>query len=201
MQKDRASGCYELGPMAIRLGVSALLGLKPVKLASAELPGFAREIDHTVSLAVWGNKGPAIVQIEESSHPIHVDMRLGTVMSILGSATGRVFAACLPEGKVRAAVAEQKPKTEEGLLRYEALRPELEKIAASGIALARGLAIPWINSMSAAVYDYTGSICMAVTTLGPAGDFDAAPDSALARALLDFAARLSEQNGYIRPGC
>ncbi|MBP0656442.1 hypothetical protein J8J20_21455, partial [Mycobacterium tuberculosis] len=48
------------------------------------------EIDHTIGLAVWGNQGPAIVHWEEASHPVTVSLRLGDVMPMLNSATGRV---------------------------------------------------------------------------------------------------------------
>jgi DNA-binding IclR family transcriptional regulator len=37
-----------------------------------------------------------VVRIEEASGAVHVNMRIGSVMSLLGTATGRVFAAFLP---------------------------------------------------------------------------------------------------------
>ena len=48
-----------------------------------------------MALAVWGNFGPTIVRMIEARQPLHVTMRAGTVMSILGTATGRAFAAVM----------------------------------------------------------------------------------------------------------
>jgi DNA-binding IclR family transcriptional regulator len=53
-------------------------------------------INQTVSLSVWGKHGPTVVRIEESAGAVHVNIRVGSVMSLLDTATGRVFTAFLP---------------------------------------------------------------------------------------------------------
>ena len=43
-----------------------------------------------------GSHGPTMIHMTEASYPVHVNMRKGTVMSMLHTATGLVFAAWLP---------------------------------------------------------------------------------------------------------
>ena len=50
----------------------------------------------TLGIAVLGSHGPTMIHMTEASYPVHVNMRKGTVMSMLHTATGLVFAAWLP---------------------------------------------------------------------------------------------------------
>jgi DNA-binding IclR family transcriptional regulator len=50
-------------------------------------------------LAVWGSYGPTIVRWEECRLPIAVSVRVGSVLRLLDSATGLVFAAFLPRDR------------------------------------------------------------------------------------------------------
>ena len=60
---------------------------------------------NAVALAVWGNFGPTVIRMIEAREPLHVSMRAGTVMSILGTATGRAFAAAMPADRIEDAMA------------------------------------------------------------------------------------------------
>ena len=97
IEQDPLTGRYGLGPFSLQMGLTALHGLDPLRAATIEAARLADEIELNVAIAVWGNHGPTIVRIEESSKQIHVNMRPGTVMTpLLLSATGRVFATFLP---------------------------------------------------------------------------------------------------------
>ncbi len=92
----RQSGRYALGPLALQLGLISLQQADPVRVAAPLLPELAARTGHTVALVVWGGRGPTIVLREASPSAVHVDMRHGTVFSIAGTASGRLFAAHLP---------------------------------------------------------------------------------------------------------
>lgn len=92
-------GRYDLGPFASEMGMVSLNRQDPMRRARPAAAALRDEIDHTVGLAVWGNQGPAIVHWEEASHPVTVSLRLGDVMPMLNSATGRVFGAYLPRAQ------------------------------------------------------------------------------------------------------
>jgi DNA-binding IclR family transcriptional regulator len=91
--QDAGSARYDLGPAALQLGLAALSRLDAVKLARERVAALMERIGHTLALAVWGNHGPTIVHWEESPSAVTVNLRLGDVMPLLSSATGRCFAA------------------------------------------------------------------------------------------------------------
>src|SRR5512139_512284 len=91
--QDASSTRYDLGPAALKLGLASLERLDAVKLARERVARLMEEIGHTLALAVWGNHGPTIVHWEESPSAVTVNLRLGDVMPLLSSATGRCFAA------------------------------------------------------------------------------------------------------------
>ncbi len=90
------AGHYELGPLALQLGLARLRRLNPVREASPLVEELATTTGHSVALAVWGNLGPTIVRLEEPAEPLHINLRTGTVMSLSSTATGRLFAAYMP---------------------------------------------------------------------------------------------------------
>ncbi|HEX7687296.1 MAG TPA: helix-turn-helix domain-containing protein, partial [Burkholderiaceae bacterium] len=105
VEQDGASGRYLLGPAALQLGLAALHQLDAVRSATPVAEALARETGHAVGLAVWGNFGPTVIRMIDASEPLHVAMRAGTVMSILGTATGRAFAAYLARERLERAMA------------------------------------------------------------------------------------------------
>jgi len=100
VEQDPQTGRYALGPMALQMGLSCLHQSDPIKAATPVAEALARRIDQTVVIAVWANFGPTVVRLIEGSQPLHVNMRVGTVMSILGTATGRAFAAAMNSSTV-----------------------------------------------------------------------------------------------------
>src|SRR5262245_44137935 len=101
VEQDRESGRYALGPLALQLGLISLQQADPVRLAAPLLSELATRTGHTVALVVWGARGPTIVLREASPSAVHVDLRHGTVFSIVGTASGRLFAAHLAAEVVR----------------------------------------------------------------------------------------------------
>ena len=98
--QDPVSTRYDLGPAALRLGLASLARIDAVKLARERIPALLGETGHTLAIAVWGNQGPTMVHWAEAPQSVPVTLRLGDVMPLLTSATGRCFAAFMPaEGR------------------------------------------------------------------------------------------------------
>ncbi|WP_317205048.1 IclR family transcriptional regulator [Janthinobacterium sp.] len=201
IQQDSVSGRYELGPFALQMGLISLQLLDPVKIALAETAALCEEIGHTVALAVLGNCGPTIVHLDESRQPIHVKMRTGTVMSILNTATGRVFSAYLPAEQVARLSARE--LGDPGVANHAgatftaaALAALLAEVRGHGMARTVGDPTPGINAISAPVFDHAGKMALAVTAIGPMGSLDAAWDGAAATRLKECAARISRRLGH-----
>jgi DNA-binding IclR family transcriptional regulator len=201
IEQDPMTGHYGLGAFALQLGLVSLQLLSPVRIAIPAITGLGDAIGHTVALAVLGSNGPTIVYIHESRRPIHVNMRAGTVMSTVNTATGRVFSAYLPpkiaqhyiarELKDTAVTAQASERMSKAA--FDAL---VADVRAHGVARAVGEPLPGINALSAPVFDSTGNLALAVTTLGPAGTFDAGWDGPLAQQVRACANSISARLGW-----
>lgn len=187
VEQDAGSGRYGLGPFALQMGLVALHGTEPLRIATPLVAKLADELKLNIAIAVWGNCGPTIVRIEESSGQIHMNMRPGTVMMpLMGSATGRLFAAFLPERMVADLLASEVADEQE---------ETLAEIRRHGVARARGRPIPGINAFSAPVFNSDGFLVMALTALGVVGAFDTAWDGAVAVKLKAAADEISWRLG------
>ena len=97
VEQDPASARYRLGPQALHTGLAALAEVDFVKLAADGLDALSSAIGQTVFISIWGQHGPTIVQWRDARLPVTVNVRVGSVLPLLNSATGRVYAAWLPE--------------------------------------------------------------------------------------------------------
>ena len=200
VEQDKASGRYELGPLALQMGLASMRRLDPVRIATESIRELVLQIGQTVSLSVWGNHGPTVVRIEEGTGSVHVNMRVGSVMSLLGTATGRVFAAFLPtkmienfldSGVGHASVGDEAMR----LMTRKQIDAAVAEVRERGLARAVERPIPGVNAFSAPVFDHAGSITLAITAIGPSGMFDADWESPIAEALRKCAATVSMRLG------
>jgi len=201
IEQDGVTARYALGPAALQLGLACLHQSDPLKAAMPVAEALAAAIDQTVAIAVWANFGPTIVRVIEGSQPLHVNMRAGTVMSILGTATGKAFSAVLPAQKLEQAMAgpadDPRRASRAAIL---AFRRELKAVVAEvrdhRIARAHGRPIPGINAFSAPAFDHEGQATLVITALGHEDGFVAEWDSPLADAVRQAAADISRRLGY-----
>jgi DNA-binding IclR family transcriptional regulator len=187
--QDTVSTRYDLGPAALKLGLASLSRLDAVKLARERIGALMERIGHTLALAVWGNHGPTIVHWEESPQAVTVNLRLGDVMPLLSSATGRCFAAYLsrdaitPMLKDEIARAQKQHRADVPASLAEA-RVLLDDVRQRGAARVVDTLLPGIVAFCAPVFDSDGHMALGMVALGPVGTFDpvwAAPSTGLSR--------------------
>lgn len=201
VEQDGNTGRYDLGSFSLELGLASLSRLDPVRLGAPILDDLCERIGETVALAMLGNHGATIVRWVEAGGPITVTLRTGTVLPLTNSATGRAFVAyCrspflkkLLERELRSA-AEATGTTVTTLVRE--LDPIITEIRLHGIARASNSLTPGINGFSAPVFDHTGHMVAAITSLGSVGNFDTEWNSPLALAIKESARALSLRLGY-----
>jgi DNA-binding IclR family transcriptional regulator len=205
VDQDKAGRRYELGSLALQIGLASMRRLDPVRVAAGLVGEMVVRIGQTVALSVWGNHGPTVVRIEEGVSAVHVNMRVGSVMSLLGTATGRVFAAFLPpkmiekfmeSGVGRASVGDETARR----MSRKQIEAAVAEVREKGLARAVERPIPGVNALSAPVFDQAGSIALAITAIGPSGIFDADWGSPIARELLACARTASARLGYSQRG-
>ncbi|MEF7613849.1 IclR family transcriptional regulator [Aquincola sp. MAHUQ-54] len=187
IEQEPGSGRYGLGPLALQLGLISLQQYDPVRLATPLIEELALQTGHTVSIAVWGNRGPTIVRVAEAPIPVHVTMRHGTVMSVRGTASGWLFAAYHDAGAVMPLMDGE---------RDAAFEAQLGEVRRHRMARAIELTLPGISALAAPVFDGTGAMVLSITAIGPSATFDASWDGPLAQALQRTADQLSRRLGW-----
>jgi len=201
VEQDSASGRYDLGSYALDIGLSGLGRLDPVRLAGPILDNLCEEIQETVALAVWGNRGPTIVRIVDAGGPITITLRAGTVLPLCKSATGRAFAAFFRSPFLKRMLDDEiRDLSTSSKTAITTVRRQFEKtlteIRQQGISRATGSLTPGINGFSAPVFDHTGGMVAAITSLGSVGEFNVEWDSPLAKAMRVAADNLSRRLGH-----
>lgn len=196
IEQDAVSGFYKLGAFALQMGLTALNELDAIKIASEQAAALSLEIQQNVALVVWGNHGPTVVRVQECNRVVHVNMRTGTVMSLLHSATGKVFAAYLPEKLTEDMLAEELGSLADNPEYMAQWHATLDDVRRRSMARAVGYPIPGIHALSAPVLDSSGALALVMTTLGPASTFDTTWDGNLAKRLRRCAAEVSRLIGY-----
>ena len=199
--QDGGTTRYDLGPASLKLGLASLSRLDAVKLARERVGPLMEQIGHTLALAVWGNHGPTIVHWEESPQAVTVNLRLGDVMPLLSSATGRCFAAYLskdaitPLLKDEIARAQKQGRSDVPASLTEA-RAMLDEVRQRGAARVVDTLLPGIVGFCAPVFDSDGHIALGMVALGPTGTFDPEWDGAVDRPLRSAAQQLSSDLGF-----
>jgi DNA-binding IclR family transcriptional regulator len=191
---------YDLGPAALKLGLASLERMDAVQMARARMDALMQDIGHTLAIAVWGNHGPTIVHWQEPPQAVTANLRLGDVMPLLSSATGRCFAAYAPPKaiatllKAELAALAKAPRTDcpTNMAGAQIL---LQDTRLKGLGRVRHTLLPGIAGFCAPVFDATGHVALGLVSLGAVGSFDSAWDGSVARALKRCAQQLSSDLG------
>ena len=197
----RSSTRYDLGPGVAEAGACLVVRLDAVKLARERIAPLMEQVGHTLALAVRGNHGPTIVHWEESPQAVTVNLRLGDVMPLLTSATGRCFAAYLsqeaiaPMLKDEIARAQKQGRTDVPASMTQ-VRAMLDEVRQRGAARVVDTLLPGIVGFCVPVFDSDGHIALGIVASGPTGTFDPEWDGAVDRPLRAAARRLSSDLGY-----
>ncbi|MES1264881.1 MAG: IclR family transcriptional regulator C-terminal domain-containing protein, partial [Variovorax sp.] len=177
--------------------------LQAIRTATKALPDIATRLgEHTLCLAVWGNHGPTAVHWEPSRSPVSDQLRPGLVMSIARSATGRAFAAFLPEAMTQPLIEEDlrawMQTSESAAERRARFDATLTEVREQGLARAIGAAPSPIhqvavNAFSAPIFDAEGQMAMALSLTSSAERLSADWSGAVPQGLLRAAREISER--------
>ncbi|MEX1165532.1 MAG: IclR family transcriptional regulator [Hydrogenophaga sp.] len=209
--QDPVSTRYDLGPAALRLGLASLSRISAVKLARERLPALLAQTGHVLAIAVWGNQGPTMVHWEEAVQTVPVTLRLGDVMPLLTSATGRCFAAFMGlEGRdaqrvapmIKAELGNVKKLPRNGLPMVDVpqtsaeVQTMLNEVRERGQARVIHSLLPGVGGFCAPVFDAQGRLALGIVVLGSVATLDMDWHSMPARAVLACAEQLSQDLGH-----
>lgn len=199
IKKDE-SGLYAWGPLAIDVGAAAIGTTSLVRAGANEVIGLRDRLEVTVALAIWGTFGPTHIYMEEANRAVITRSQLGSVLPLLTSATGRVFASfdnspAVQEVLNQEIVAQSDSAKKQGQIRNE-FEVLCEKTRQSGLGQTLGDFYPGIISLSCPVFDYRRVLVGAITILSHQGDFDPSLDGDVAQELKEAGSRLSRELGH-----
>lgn len=208
LARDEAGNFFP-GPLSLELGLAALQRLSPLREAETEVAPLAQATGLSVALAVVGPLGPTVVRLEESSRPQHVSLRIGTVLSMVNTAIGRVCAAHQPADMLAGALAMDAMRMEgaqpgtvsnaDGSLRHE-YADRLQQIRMQGMDQALGRPVPGINTLAAPVFNHAGQLTLVMAVMGSGGSYDTDLAGPIARLLRAAAQAVSWRLGAIIEG-
>ena len=127
--------------------------------------------------SLWTEYGPVIVQKIDGERLTPVSIRVGHIMPLLTSATGRVFLAFMPPAQTQALVRKELLVLSEikaGRSHIESTEDVAElaqRIRTAGLAETDSLLYTGFFGISAPILNYNDEICCALTILGPRGLF------------------------------
>ena len=91
VEQDPVTARYSLGPAAIRLGIAAINQTDLVDVARRHIDDAVIRSGASISLSIWGSHGPTVMLRRDGPQPFPLSVRLGVVLPVLSSSTGRVF--------------------------------------------------------------------------------------------------------------
>lgn len=198
--QDEAGARYVLGEAALTVGLAAMRRIDVLNVAPAEIAALTEAHDVASFVAVFGNRGPTIMRWEEPMQPVTVNVRVGSVLPILWSATGRAFAAsmksALLDSLIRDELAAATPARRAFIGSPEAAAAMLAEVRDAGCATICDTLLGGVSAVAAPILDFSGRVVAVMTALGTTGAIDANPQGALARDLRGRCARVSRALGW-----
>lgn len=183
--KDRR---YALGRFAIELGAIASRLSDPLSESIETTKRLRERIDETLTLSIWSATGPIVLHVEESSRPIVMTMRRGTVLPLLTTATGVVFCATLPLAQTDSLIQHDLSSSNSPrpiVASQKELDLLLAKVRTQGYALNSGHLLPDVIALAAPIYDRFGGLTAVLAVFGREGRIDPSRDPTVLKALLE----------------
>jgi DNA-binding IclR family transcriptional regulator len=198
--QEPATARYVLGPEAITIGLAAMRQSDVLTLAAAELARLAQAHQLSCFAAVLGNMGPTIVRWDEPVQPVTVNVRVGSVLPVLWSATGRAFGAFSDAVSVQQRIEEElaaaTPEQRRQLPDRRAVDGLFQEIRALRCAPVRDVLLNGVSAVAAPIFDASGKVAAVLTALGPSGGFDPTPGGSTAMVVVQAALAVSARLGH-----
>jgi DNA-binding IclR family transcriptional regulator len=188
---------YALGRSALQVGLAALSQLDVLKIAAPQLITLRDELNETCFLAVWGNKGPTVVYVEQSLGAVTLVTQIGSVLPLLSSSTGLVFDSFLSATET-ARLREVEASSLNASQRQE-VDAHIKEIRSTGVHQIQGMLMTGVNAVSSPVFTLGNTLAGVVTVVGSASVLAGDKQVLAARRLLETAQAISERMGGEMP--
>ena len=138
-------------------------------LTPEEMPRLRESLQVTCFIAVMGNRGPTVLRIEEPSLPVTVNMRAGSVLPWLWSASGQAFLAFSDDADIRVQAQAEFDAGNEAqrsmLAGPDPVARVCRQVKDQGCAIVNDTLLRGISAVSAPVFDARGHVVAVLTAL------------------------------------
>ncbi|HEY0289672.1 MAG TPA: IclR family transcriptional regulator [Pseudomonas sp.] len=196
-EQNPVSNHYALGRSALQVGLAALNQLDVLKIAAPHLMSLRDELNETCFLAVWGNKGPTVVYVEQSLGAVTLVTQIGSVLPLLGSSTGLVFESFLSATETSALRDAEAASLNAKQLKD--IATHIDDIRSNGVHQIQGLLMAGVNAVSSPVFAMGNKLVGVVTVVGSASVLSDERQTLAAQRLRATAVAVSERMGGEMP--
>jgi len=198
--QDSASTHYLLGTESIRIGLAAMRLADPIRAAESELIHLREKLEMTCFIAVMGNKGPTIVRFEEPGLPVTLNVRVGSVLPLLWSATGRVCLGFLDGSRVLTLAKDElraaSPDKRALLDKRDPIGEIQREVRRLGMAIVMDTNLQGVSAIAVPIFDFTKRARAVMAVLGTTGSFEASADGPVACLMREVAETISSALGH-----
>jgi DNA-binding IclR family transcriptional regulator len=195
VHQDSVSGHYDLGTFALRLGMAALNRADLIQIADDEFRQLVSRVNVDGHLTVWGDYGATIVRVHNRAVPILSDLRLGTVLSLIDSAAGRVFLTFLNAKTTRANLKSELARMDEPKPTTDELASIQTAVRAQGYAWIDGQVFHSMRALAAPIFDTQGGVRAVMSLVSNQASLVKFPNTVLDD-LIATARRTSQRLGW-----
>ncbi len=191
--KQLTDGRYSLGDQAWRLGLTCIQRSDALQLAQPYVQQLQQQIDCGLQISKWSAAGPVIVQCLESRQAVSVITRVGSYMPLLNSATGRIYAAYMPEHLVRPLLEHEWSQAPlhgpKNWSEFLALKAHIQN---QGFSSVEGELLAGVNAVCVPVFNQYAEIEFAIAALDSSQNLPIDPEHATLKAMLSTAQQLTK---------
>lgn len=202
IEQDENSSKYDLGPLALNIGLVAMDRLDRIKFGLDAISDLCAEINETTALSTWSPNGPIVVRWIRPPKPVAVSVTTGTAQSMVTTASGCIFGAYLPPEKYNHLI--EKEIASSALPNKLRSRSAIDMLYADTRKL--GMAIiedhhlaPGVAAMGAPVFNSQNQVTLVMAVVGVEGKLDTRPDGPITESLKKYASSLSKRLGFKKP--
>lgn len=159
-QQFADTGRYGLGPLALRIGLSAISQHDIIERAYEALVSLCDDLKTSGHLSVWSEAGPVVIRSAHGGPPVISPVAVGTLLPLQRSASGLIYLSYMSPAATVEAQAKQAGDSVFSKAEQSAHR---EKIKAHGYALAEGQYIPGLCAIALPILNHDTSLAGAVT--------------------------------------
>jgi DNA-binding IclR family transcriptional regulator len=195
VRQDQVSGHYDLGTLALRLGLAALNRSDPMQMADDEFRQLVSRVDIDGHITIWGTYGVTTVRYHNRHAPILSNFRLGDVLPLLDSAAGRLFLTYLKPSATRDVLKIESAKSDVRATAKE-IKAITDRVRADGYAWIDGQVFHGIRAIAAPIFDSQNELRAALSLVSNQASLTRFPNTTLDD-LNATAKRISQRLGWL----